>query len=77
MLFRSENWRESTEFRVVMMNSKRQIKGKLDHVVQIHVCLKSDAVNLSNNRKLRARIYKIIIECNYINTASFLHIKCF
>ena len=28
----------STDFRVVIMNRKPQIDGKLGHVVQIHVC---------------------------------------
>ena len=32
-------WLESADFRVVIMNSKRQVDGKLGHVVQIHVCL--------------------------------------
>ena len=29
--------RETTHLRVEVMNSKRQVKGKLDYVVQIHV----------------------------------------
>ena len=38
-----QNWRESTDFRVVIINSKRQVDGKLGHVVQIHVFRKRDA----------------------------------
>ena len=30
--------RETTSLRVEVMNSKRQVQGKLGHVVQIHVC---------------------------------------
>ena len=30
--------RETTNVCVEIMNSKRQLKGKLGHVVQIHVC---------------------------------------
>ena len=29
---------ETTNFGVEIMNSKRQVKGKLGHVVQIRVC---------------------------------------
>ena len=29
---------ETTNICVDIMNSKRQVKGKLSHVVQIHVC---------------------------------------
>ena len=36
--FYGQNWRESTDFHVVIMNSKGQLRGKLCHVVQIHVC---------------------------------------
>ena len=47
-----QNWRESTDFRVVIMNSKRQVNGKLCHAVRIHVCRLPFAVhakfNLSN-----------------------------
>ena len=32
-----------TNFRVEIMNSKRQVKGKLGHVVQIRVWRKRDA----------------------------------
>ena len=31
--------RESASLRVEVMNSKRQVKGKLSHVVQIRACL--------------------------------------
>ena len=30
--------RETTSLRVEVMNSKRQVKGKLGNVVQIHAC---------------------------------------
>ena len=30
--------RETTDFRVEIMNSKRQVKGKLGNVVSIRVC---------------------------------------
>ena len=30
--------RETTNLCVEIMNSKRQVKGKLDHVVEIRVC---------------------------------------
>ena len=30
--------RETTNLCVEIMNSERQVKGKLDHVVQIRVC---------------------------------------
>ena len=33
-----ENWLETTYFEVEVISSKRQLRGKLDHVVQIHVC---------------------------------------
>ena len=33
-----KNWRESIDFRVVIMNGKRQVIGKLGQMVQIHVC---------------------------------------
>ena len=33
-----QNWRKSTNFCVVIMNSKRQVNGKLGHVV----CRKRD-----------------------------------
>ena len=33
-----EKLRETTNLRVEVMNSKRQAKGKLGHVVQIHAC---------------------------------------
>ena len=33
-----ENWLETTYFGVEVINSKRQLRGKLGHVVQIHVC---------------------------------------
>ena len=36
---------ESSDFRVVIINTKRQLKGKLGHVVQIHVNL---TLNLSD-----------------------------
>ena len=38
-----KNWRESTDFRVVVMNGKRQVKKILGQVLQIHVCRKRDA----------------------------------
>ena len=31
-------WRETIDFFVEVINSKRQEKGKLGHVVQIHFC---------------------------------------
>ena len=31
-------WRETINFFVKVMNSKRQEEGKLDHAVQIHFC---------------------------------------
>ena len=33
-----EDWLETTCFGVEVINSKRQFRGKLDHVMQIHVC---------------------------------------
>ena len=30
--------RETTSLCVELMNSNRQVKGKLGHVIQIHVC---------------------------------------
>ena len=36
--FYGENWLEATYFWVELINSKRQLRGKLGHVVQIHVC---------------------------------------
>ena len=33
-----EKLRETTSLRVEVMNSKRQVKGKLGHVVQIRNC---------------------------------------
>ena len=33
-----ENWLETTHLGVEVINSKRQLRGKLGHVVQIHVC---------------------------------------
>ena len=33
-----EKLRETTNLCVEIMNSKQQVKGKLSHVVQIHVC---------------------------------------
>lgn len=36
---------ESSDFRVVIINTKRQLKGKLGHVVQIHMNL---TLNLSD-----------------------------
>ena len=35
--FYGENWLETTYFWVEVINSKRQLRGKLGHVVQIHV----------------------------------------
>ena len=32
------NWRETTHFLVEVINSQRQLREKLGHVVQIHVC---------------------------------------
>ena len=32
------NWRETTYFCVEVINSKRQLRGKLGHAVQILVC---------------------------------------
>ena len=34
-----KNLRETTNLGVEMMNSKREVKRKLGHVVQIRVCL--------------------------------------
>ena len=33
-----ENWLETTYFGVEVINSKRQLRGKLGHVVQTYVC---------------------------------------
>ena len=33
-----QNWHKTTYFCVEAINSKRKIRGKLGHVVQIHVC---------------------------------------
>ena len=33
-----ENWLETTYFGVEVINSKRQLRGKLGHVLQFHVC---------------------------------------
>ena len=33
-----EKLRETTKLGAVIMNSKRQVKTKLGHVVKIHVC---------------------------------------
>ena len=41
-----KNGHETNDFRVVVMNSQRQVMGKLGHVVQVHVCLKRDFKSL-------------------------------
>ena len=33
-----EKLRETTKLCVKIMNSKQQVKGKLDHMVQIRIC---------------------------------------
>ena len=33
-----ENWLETTYYGVEVINSKRQLRGKVGHVLQIHVC---------------------------------------
>ena len=33
-----QNWHKTTYFCVEAINSKRKIRGKLGHVIQIHVC---------------------------------------
>ena len=33
-----KNWREATYFLVEVIKSKRKLRGKPGHVVQIHVC---------------------------------------
>ena len=37
---------ETNDFRVVVINSERQVMGKLGHVAQVHVCRKCDFISL-------------------------------
>lgn len=41
-----KNGHETNDFRVVVINSQRQVMGKLGHVVQVHVCRKRDFKSL-------------------------------
>ena len=53
------------------MDSQRQVKRKLSHVVQIHVCLKRDsAVNLSFDSLRMRRIFYIA------NTKIIFKMRC-
>ena len=42
-----QNWHKTTYFCVEAINSKRKIRGKLGHVVQIHVCRKHESFKIS------------------------------
>ena len=61
-IFYGLSWRKSTDFRAVIMNSKRQVKGKLGHVVQIHVCLLPFAVSDA----LLQLLVNVYLHCNML-----------
>ena len=41
-----KNGHETNDFREVVINSQRQVMGKLGHVAQVHVCRKRDFISL-------------------------------